>query len=268
MQNILSITLKSTIAQLISITGVFFLFGYLLYFLQKRINKNYIKVFGWNSLLLTAWIGTPIHEFGHLLFALIFNYKIKNVNLFTPNKKTGRMGHVKYGYKKGSILHRLGKFFVGSGPLFFGTGVVVILMYYLVPNGVEILTLLNKNINLEFTSQIQEILWSLLTVSNFYNYQFWIFLYLALSIVTHMAPSKRDMSQMWSGFFWFGLILFALNLIALSIFGVELNQYFVSLKYYLAVLTSFFIFAVVLASLHLLITEIILRFYNFFKKYK
>jgi len=258
MQQLLITTLKSTITQLVGTAGVFFLFGYILSFLQTKILDIYKKTLGWNSVLFTAWLGTMVHEMGHLLFALIFNYKVKKVNLFNPNKKTGRMGHVKYGYIKGSILHRLGKFFVGAAPLFFGAAIVLLLMYFLVPNGVELYSLLKQNYNLSIINQIKNVLINLFSSSNLSQFSFWIFIYLSLSIVTHMSPSKRDRSQMWSGLLWFGIILFAANFISLTLLDLDLTNFFNSLKVYLAVITSFFIFSTYLAFVHYLLVLIFL----------
>ncbi|MFB6226417.1 MAG: hypothetical protein ABEJ02_03620 [Candidatus Paceibacteria bacterium] len=258
MQQLFITAIESTVIQLSGTAGIFFIFGYLFYYLQKGILKQYQKSFGWNSMMITAWIGTPIHEFGHLLFALIFNYRIKKVELFNPNKKTGRMGHVKYGYVKHSILHRFGKFFVGAGPLILGSGIILVLMYFLVPNGAEIYQTILKNSQASFLAQAQNVLVDLFAAENLTSYKFWIFTYLALSLVTHISPSKRDRSQMWSGLIWFGFILLLLNLAALAFFDINLNIYTDQLVSYMSVLTSIFIFSLLLALIHYILATLIL----------
>lgn len=258
MQQLFLTAIESTLIQLAGTAGVFFIFGYLFYYLQKGILKQYRQSFGWNSMMVTAWIGTPIHELGHLLFALLFNYRIKKVELFNPNKKTGRMGHVKYGYIKHSILHRFGKFFVGAGPLILGSGIILLLMYFLVPNGADIYQLILQNSSMSFLNQAKEILIELFSPGNLVNYKFWVFAYLALSIVTHISPSKRDRSQMWTGLIWFGFILLILNLIGLALFDVNLVAYTDQIISYMAVLTSVFIFALLLALIHYIAASLIL----------
>ena len=264
MKEILLTTIKATGLQIIGILGVFFLFGYLLAFIQKRILNIYKKSIGWRGVLFTGWIGTPIHELGHLAFALIFNYKIKEVSLFKTNKKTGRLGHVRYGRIPHNICHEVGRFFVGSAPLIFGSLAILALLYLLVPSADSIFApILNSNADISVLSQITETLTNLFSYSNLKNWKFWVFIYLSFSIVTHIAPSKRDQKQMWSGLLWLTLLLFAINFVALTIFNKNITNYILQVNDLLTVLTSTFILALLLSLSHYLIAKII--FFPFHK---
>ena len=56
-------------------------------------------------------VGTPVHEIGHLLFGLIFGYKIDQICLYRTTKKAlhsgGTLGFVKMHHKNHSFLQKL-----------------------------------------------------------------------------------------------------------------------------------------------------------------
>ena len=70
-------------------------------------------------------VGTPVHEIGHLLFGLIFGYKIDQICLYRTTKKAlhsgGTLGFVKMHHENRSFLQKLqgdfGQFFISIGPL-------------------------------------------------------------------------------------------------------------------------------------------------------
>ena len=65
-------------------------------------------------------VGTPVHEIGHLLFGLIFGYKIDQICLYRTTKKAlhsgGTLGFVKMHHENRSFLQKLqgdfGQFFI------------------------------------------------------------------------------------------------------------------------------------------------------------
>ncbi len=106
------ITLLQTVAiQLVGILGVFFLLGFILSKLQHGTHNNYRKTIGWKGILFTAWIGTPIHELGHIFFAKLFRHRIENIHFFKPNEATGELGHVDHSYA--ASTNKLGTFSLG-----------------------------------------------------------------------------------------------------------------------------------------------------------
>ena len=56
-------------------------------------------------------IGTPVHEIGHLLFGLLFGYKIDQICLYRTTKKAlrsgGTLGFVKMHHENRSFLQKL-----------------------------------------------------------------------------------------------------------------------------------------------------------------
>lgn len=248
-------SVKVTSIQIVGIFGIFFFLGYLLARLQKLSNLNYRKAFGWKGILWTAWLGTPFHELGHYLFAKLFHHKINEVALFKPNEETGGLGHVDHSYKKSSIYQTIGNFFIGAAPMIFGSAVLIALLYFLLPNGKDILAMLidARGSVTSLLQSIPQVFVRIFAISNIVTWQFWLFLYISFAISSHIAPSKQDRKGMWSGFYWIVLMLFLLNFAAILL-RIDLTSYILQTAGYLNVLTAVVIYALVMSALHYLFT--------------
>ena len=56
----------------------------------------YIKTLGYKpALYISGWLGTPIHELSHASMAIIFGFKVRQVDLFKP-EADGTLGSVVY----------------------------------------------------------------------------------------------------------------------------------------------------------------------------
>jgi hypothetical protein len=251
---------KAIILQIIGVLGIFFAFGFVLSKLQQWTQENYERSVGWKGILWTAWLGTPIHELGHIIFAKIFLHKITRVALFEPNKDTGELGSVDHSYKKYSLWQRLGNFFIGAAPMIFGSFFLVVLLYLLVPNGKEIFLPLTSNINTlpSFLNAIKQTLQNLFILENLKAWNFWLFVYVSFCIASHLAPSKQDRKGMWGGFFWIIILLIITNLIALF-FHADLTQYILKTNQYLGIFTAIFTYTLIISFLHWLLSVIVLR---------
>ena len=216
-----------------------------------------MKTIGWRGILFTAWIGTPIHELGHIFFAKIFRHKLGNMHFFRPNKTTGELGHVEHSYEKRSIYQQIGNFFIGAAPMIFGSAILVALLYFLVPNATDIFTPLTENNTSVFYS-IQHILQQLFAMTNLTSYSFWIFLYLSFCISAHIAPSKQDRRGMWKGFFWMVLILIFLNIIPLLL-KIDIIQYVSRIYASMTILTALFLYTLIISLLHYIASWLLLR---------
>src|SRR3989339_2044244 len=138
MQEFLLTLTQAVAIQIAGIFGIFFAFGFVLATLQEWTQKKYHQSIGWKGILWTAWMGTPIHELGHVFFAKIFRHTINEVYLFRPNPATGNLGHVDHSYRTHSWYQRIGNFFIGAAPLIWGSAVLVAMLYFLLPNGREV----------------------------------------------------------------------------------------------------------------------------------
>ena len=98
---------------------------------------------------------------------------------------------------------------------------------------------------------------NLFAIGNISHWNFWLFLYLSLAVASHMAPSKPDRHGMWRGFYWIAILLILMNIITLLL-GVNITFYILNLSQFLGLFVAIFIYALLLAFLHYLISVIIL----------
>lgn len=162
-------------------------------FLQKMLSR------GKNQVLvnLLNFVGTPVHELGHFVFALLFGMQIQEVCFYRTLKqaKDKRLGYVTVRQKNGGIIrylwNTLGAFFVGIGPLLIGP-LVIISLFYLMPK------------------PIQTVMYSLKSPSRMYAafftfeakdwFFFLIFLYVLIGISVNLELSRADLFMAWKGF--------------------------------------------------------------------
>ena len=257
MQDTLLFVLSSTITQLLIIFGVFFVFGFVLSWIQRQIQHQYQMSVGWKGILWTAWIGTPVHELGHLFFAWLFRHRIDHISLFRPDRESGSLGHVTHSYSKLSLYQRIGLFFIGAAPMITGPIVLALLLYILVPNAkVIFLPLIDSFSSIAAFKGAFLGVTQLFILENLRSWQFWLFLYLSFCISSHLAPSKADLRQMWKGLLWLTIIIAGLNLLALIL---EFDMFALAerIHQYLGIFTALFTYATVLSVIHLLLARVV-----------
>ncbi len=247
------------LTQLTGLFGIFFVFGFILSKLESATHRAYHNSVGWKGILWTAWIGTPIHEIGHIVLAKLFRHRIERFSLFGPNEITGNLGYVDHSYSPRSIYQKIGNFFIGAAPLIFGSLFLVILLYTLVPNGRSVFAQLEPNQYSIYSiyKNTSNAISTLFSSENIHSWNFWLFLYISFCIVSHMAPSKRDRSNMWNGLFWIILLLIIINLIAI-LFGFDLSNTIQKTNSYLGIMTGMYVYAILLALIHLVFASIFL----------
>ncbi len=221
-----------TVGQLISIFGLFFLFGLILYFLSRSTRLVYFKSTGpVLDIIFTGWIGTPVHELGHAIFCVLFFHKIDKIKLFDPNSKDGSLGFVKHSYNRKNLYQRIGNFFIGVGPIILGAIVLYAVMYFLVPGMKSLFADIEKQVfvitngNYPELKIILDSVWlfvnsiivAITNPENLSNWKFWLFLYISMSVASHMQLSPSDIKSAVGGFLIIALILFVINLAGLVI---------------------------------------------------
>ncbi len=206
--------------ELIYLVGVMIAVGLILGLLERLSNTFIVRAFGYKGLLLTAWIGIPIHELGHLLMCFLWGHRVTRVKLLQLHSPDGTLGFVEHQYNPNSIYQQVGNFFIGLGPIFSGIGSLILGMYLLVPDSYTTFTeqihqrISFENVDLTVLKAIGEsvmaICKSLFTVHNLINPLFWIFLAVAIGISSHIALSRADMegSAKGIGMIYFLLVLF------------------------------------------------------------
>ncbi len=245
------IIFSKTVIDLFRLFGSIIIFGFILYILSSMTRRIFAKTLGSKiEVYITGWIGTPIHELSHALFCLLFRHKINDIKLF--NAKSDTIGYVLHSYDSRSWYQQIGNFFIGVGPIIVGTLIVYILFLLFAPELKEnIFTIPNIKYKQVFNSEILSIVYY--TISSFFVYTynifvniiknvivnssfksitFWVFLYLSISIASHMELSPADISHAWKGI----IVIFAVSLI--------LNTFLIMMKVFFQfdVPNSFYIF--------------------------
>ena len=203
----------------------------------KRLICQYMGYsLGFAGILITGWIGTPIHELGHALMCFAFKHKVIDVQLFNPDRDTGVLGYVNHSYNPKSIYQKIGNFFIGIAPILSGTGVIMLLLAVLLPKECHDMMAAVKEFQwpseISFASvgmvkdSIVGVFGILFTQKNLKSIVFWIFMYLAISIASHMALSKADLKGASSGIGAMYLIIVIAN-IAIRILHLDLTKIFV-----------------------------------------
>lgn len=286
----LKLVVFTTFSQLFWLLGLLFVFGLLLYVFARFTRVTYVKSAGYKmDIIFTGWIGTPVHELGHAIFCLLFGHKIVEMKLYSPNSDDGTLGYVNHAYNPGSTYQKIGNFFIGVGPIIFGSVVLYALLYYLVPNMQEVFRNIEsqsgsliKGVQGEYTGLVsslgattKETLISLFNTSNFSDYRFWIFIYISICVASHMELSPPDIKGAKGGLISLIIFFLVLNLIILGIeaagfshyFGnwwqyVKLENYATSINKVLGTLGSLFVFATIISGLNFVVTYILMSVYN------
>lgn len=286
----IKVVVITTFNQLIWLLGLLVLFGLLLYIFARFTRLTYIQSVGHKmDIFVTGWIGTPVHELGHALFCVIFRHRIIEMKLFSPNSSDGSLGYVHHAYNPRNIYQRIGNFFIGTGPIIFGSLVLYALLYYLVPNKDSIFQHIHQHIQsivngeLPHQKNMLGMIWGTTSITlielfhplNYGDYKFWIFIYLAVSVASHMELSPPDIKGALGGFI--SLVIFFLFLNAF-ILGLELSDtshsmgnwlsyiklesYSLHINKWLGVFGALFVFATIISCINFIVTYITLSLYN------
>src|SRR3954470_3261637 len=130
-------TVQISILEMLYLVGAIIVIGFILGALERVSNSYLIKAFGPRGVMVTAWIGTPIHEIGHLIQCFIWGHRVTKVKLLQWNHGDGVLGFVEHQYNRNSIYQRIGNFFIGIGPIFSGIGSLMLGLYLLLPESYE-----------------------------------------------------------------------------------------------------------------------------------
>ncbi len=114
---------------LFSTVGVLILCGLVVTVLQKLFILLIGNTLGYRAVLLTAIVGTPIHELGHAVMCVLFGHTLEEISLYNPDPENGTLGYVKHSYNRRNLYHQLGNFLIGLGPILSGLGCLIGILY-------------------------------------------------------------------------------------------------------------------------------------------
>lgn len=281
----IAIIFSKTFIDLFRLFGNIIIFGFILYFLASMTRRIFAKTLGAKTeLYITGWIGTPIHELSHALFCIIFNHQINDIKLFTTKSDT--IGYVLHSYDSRSWYQQIGNFFIGVGPIIIGALIVYFLFLLLAPELKENIFSVNidydksagilnmiysgiSNIFISILNIFSNIVRNIFASRSYKNIGFWIFIYLSISIASHMELSPADISHAWKGM----LVIFAVSLIFNTflliikiIFNLEIPEnLLLFIDKALNIYSSILIFSCIISLFNFLISYMILTPINFVK---
>ncbi len=219
--------LSATLVQIAVILGPLLLLAFILNYEARFVQNRAISIMGRGWYLgLFGWLGTVMHEIGHAIFCLIFFHKITELHLFDPDPETGTLGYVTHTYNPSNLYQQIGNFFIGIGPILFGTAVIYLLSYFLLGlnpfNIAGNLNIVPPQINsldsfaqlfLNLARASGSLLIGMFSWSNLSRWQFYAFIYLVFAVGNSVTLSPPDLKGALKGF---GVILGAIILFNLA----------------------------------------------------
>ncbi|MBE7442263.1 MAG: hypothetical protein HS119_07420 [Flavobacteriales bacterium] len=220
--------LLATLTHLAILLAPILLLGLIMHLISQQIEKLTVGIIGMHGYLyLFGWIGTAVHELGHLIFALIFGHHISNVKLFSFNASNPEMGYVKHTFNKKNIYQNLGNFFIGIGPILLGGSALFIIGYFLLDINFNSITnnnlkLINssvsesiKNVFYSFYDALMHLIKSILHNNETVWWKYLLFFYLLFAIGSSISLSKSDIKGSFSGLLLFIALILLFNLTTL-----------------------------------------------------
>ncbi|AKB61746.1 hypothetical protein [Methanosarcina mazei] len=261
MGNILFDALKLSLLETFCVTGALILTGILLGILEHRANFYIQSIFGMKGIMLTSWIGTPIHESGHLLMCYVFKHRVSEFKLFTLRPKEGVLGYVNHSWNSKSLYQNIGNFFIGMGPIFSGTAALILGMYFFLPDSFatfsNYLTLDSGQPDYQMLASIlaliAQLFESIFSVENLALPNFWIYFALAIGISSHIALSKEDLKGAGRGLVTIFTFILLANVIAL-ILSVDFSSFFAGILVLNIYLLAFSMVSVVFSLIRLVLS--------------
>lgn len=262
-------SLTTNLILLAAILAAALIFTIIIHLLEKTIQKRLAERFGWNSVLWTGWLGTPIHELSHAAMCVLFRHRIDEISLFEPDQRSGRLGYVKHSWRKGNWFEELGNFFIGVAPLVGGCAALFLLMWIFYPDAlaepknIESIALGTRSPDV--VERVTRVLSEILNPANLTTLKFWAFLYLVLCVGSHMAPS-------WSDYQGAGraLVMVLLGLAAAvlmcSVAITDPQSWLVSVADFLSPLLAVLVITVILCCLATLIVSLLVSYFP--KRYR
>ncbi|HHV24203.1 MAG: hypothetical protein PHG79_11875 [Methanosarcina sp.] len=264
MENALLTVFRVSLFETIYVTGSLILVGMILCLLENRANSYVQGAFGRKGILATAWIGTPIHELGHLLMCYLFRHRINKFKLFDRKAKDGVLGYVNHGWNPKSLYQNIGNFFIGMGPIFSGTAALILGMHLLLPDSfarvADYLALEPAQPDQYMLTKIfaltAGLFGSIFSAENLFSLNFWIYFVLAIGISSHIALSKEDLKGAGRGLITIFTFILLVNLVAL-VFNADFSGLFAGILAFNVYLIAFSMISIVFSLIRLVLSAFV-----------
>ena len=173
-------------------------------YLSGTIRKRLLFL-GDNTFIYLTAPGVAVHELSHAAFCLIFRHEIVKIELFSP-EANGTLGYVQHRYDPKNLYQRVGNFFIGTGPIWGGLALLYFLSYLLLPRE-------TFSSGKSWSDSIIAILRLLFSLKSWTSVLFYVWLYAALTISSHITLSPPDIKGAQDGFIVLAGFIFLLCLL-------------------------------------------------------
>ena len=253
--------LQLSLFETLYVTGSLILVGIVLGIIENRANFYTQRILGIKGVLATAWIGTPIHELGHLLMCYLFRHKVGKSKLLDLKAADGVLGYVNHEWDRKSLYQSIGNFFIGMGPIFSGTSALILGMYIFLPDSsATFANYLTFNPGTSepylFTKILiltVELFKSIFSVENLNSARFWIYFALAIGISSHIALSREDLKGAGRGLVTIFTLILLVNAAAL-ILNIDISGFFRGILILNIYLLAFPIVSIVFSLIRLILS--------------
>ena len=226
----------------------YLIFAFLMQKISNSIRNRLVSLLGIRGYIYITAPGVMIHELSHAFFCILFRHKIVEMKLFSP-EEDGTLGYVNHRYNPGNRFHRVGNFFIGTGPVWGGVLMLWLTTSIILPSGI-------LHYNQGILDSFFNFLGYIFSASFWTRWQSYLWLYLILTISSHITLSPPDLAGAKEGamtliatVFLFELLLGWSKSLNASIENV-LNQSLASVASILGVfLILTFFFAIILSIL-------------------
>ena len=207
-------------AQLLVVFGVVFVLAIVLWFVSQGIRGMVSARIGMLYYYLVA-LGVACHETGHALGCILTGTKIVEFVPFKPSSD-GTLGYVSHELPDGgSFLGNVAQFVISTGPIWFGSAVILILSYLvggagLLPDMWSYFPEGTPPATWEYVSNIFlaafQMLRNAVCVWNWRSPWIALYLYAVFCIASEITLSGPDLKGMWKGCAAIVVVVLGVNL--------------------------------------------------------
>ena len=198
MSGLLSTQLAELLAALIALATLLLL----LQWQERRVSRLVAHRWGWRAVLLTGWLGVPVHELSHLALARLFGHRIIAWRLFEPDPSSTTLGYVRHACSRHTPWQRAAQPLIALAPLLGGGLLLAALLWWMLP--AQQLPLLVERVRaMATTGSVPHLLQGSAAFAHELAAAVWqgrtpllpLQLYLAICISCHLAPSRADLAS-------------------------------------------------------------------------
>lgn len=193
--------------------GLLALVGLLLSLTQRWIFLLLYRAIGLKGIVTwTGWLGTPLHELSHVVVGKLFLVEITKVKLWEPDPTDGVLGYVRYRVPRlrPAELHKVvGTFLMGIAPLFGGALFLLAALHLTSRDPAAMFAEARRFATLAesappdalgrgFVALVKAVYLTIFAEGPL-SWRPWVFLYVAMCVGAHLAPSRADLQGGLSG---------------------------------------------------------------------